>query len=464
MNLTCYVTTTPNDAISLYFIQKNDYSNWIKEQNVHEQTWLKANGFNAESGTFCLIPNAKGDVESVVVGLKDENDFWAAGALPKALPAGHYFIAEGLQAELRHLIELSWGLGAYQFTRYKKPPEKPPAQLVINSEEASPLSALVDAVYTVRDLINTPTENMGPSDVAEAASQISQTFSAEFQQWEGDELLNQGFPLVHLVGRASLNKPRLIELKWGNPNHPRLTLIGKGVCFDSGGLDLKQSHNMRTMKKDMGGAAHVLGLAKLIMHQSLPVRLRVIIPAVENVISGSAYKPGDIVKSRQRLTVEIGNTDAEGRLILADALTYASEDNPDLIIDIATLTGAARVALGTDIAVMFCNDETVSHELMNNSKKTQDPIWPLPLYQPYRKLIDSPIADIENSGSSPYGGAITAALFLQEFVKKNISWVHFDVMAWNVSHRPGRPEGGEAMGLRTVFAYLQDRYGLGSAR
>ena len=461
MTLDCFISSSVT-AVPICFVSGDNYPAWLDKQTPRVKTWVLTTDFKAQTGNICLIPDSNGQLECVIAGVSDWHDIWLAGGLPKILPATHsYKFTDDLKSTQQKQFALAWGLGSYHYQRYKKPDHAlPKLALAASSQETA---AILQAIYKVRDLINTPTEAMGPADLASAAQTLAEEYQAEFKQWCGKELLQANFPVIHLVGRASSQEPRLIELQWApssltSKQLPQLVLVGKGVCFDSGGLDIKQSHMMRLMKKDMGGAAHVLGLAQLIMQHQLPVRLRVLIPAVENAISGNAFRPGDIVRSRQGLTIEIGNTDAEGRLILADALSYGCEQDPDLIIDFATLTGAARIALGTDVAVMFCNDEQLSRDLIASSQLTSDPIWPLPLYQPYRKLIDSPIADIDNSGSSTYGGAITAALFLQEFIKKKIPWVHFDIMAWNVTNRPGRPEGGEAMALRAVFHYLQQRY------
>ena len=315
----------------------------------------------------------------------------------------------------------------------------------------------VAGIYRVRDLVNTPAEDMMPEHLSDAVKTMAGEFNAKVAEIVGDALLKKNFPAIHAVGRAASHAPRLIDLRWGKSNHPKLTLVGKGVCFDSGGLDLKPASGMRLMKKDMGGAAHAIGLAHMIMSAGLPVRLRMLVPAVENAVSGNAYRPGDVVTSRKGLSIEIDNTDAEGRVILCDALTEAAAETPDLVIDFATLTGAARVALGTDLPAMFCNHDQVAQGLADSAASVHDPVWRLPLYRPYRELIDSPIADIVNSGG-PYGGAITAALFLQDFVPAATPWVHFDLMAWNLRSRPGRPEGGEAMGLRAILDYLRVRY------
>jgi len=310
----------------------------------------------------------------------------------------------------------------------------------------------------VRNLVNTPTEHLGPQQLADAVAEVAAQHGAVCRTVVGDQLLDQNFPAIHAVGRASDSAPRLVELTWGDEKAPLLALVGKGVCFDTGGLDMKNASGMALMKKDMGGAAHALALAQLVMEHQLPVRLLLLIPAVENSVSGNAYRPGDIIATRKGLSVEIGNTDAEGRVILSDALALACEQHPDLLIDFATLTGAARVALGPDLPALFSNDPGLALELQNAGLAVEDPMWPMPLYQPYIEQIKSPIADLNNSSKSPYGGCITAALFLEHFVTEGTPWVHIDTFAWNASNRPGRPEGGEAVGMRAVFRYLQSRY------
>ncbi len=298
-----------------------------------------------------------------------------------------------------------------------------------------------------------------PEQLADAIVTVAQTFGATVTQIVGDDLLAQNYPTVHTVGRASENAPRLIDLRWGDSTHPKVTLVGKGVCFDSGGLDLKPASGMRMMKKDMGGAAHALGVARLVMQAELPVSLRLLVPAVENAVSGQSFRPGDVITSRKGITIEIDNTDAEGRLILCDALAEGRTEAPEVMIDFATLTGAARVALGTELPAMFSNSDTMANGLLSAAEHAQDPVWRLPLHKPYRAMLDSKVADIANAASVPFGGAITAALFLQEFVEDGTDWAHFDIMAWNRTTQPGRPEGGEAMGMRAVFAYLQQRFG-----
>jgi leucyl aminopeptidase len=326
------------------------------------------------------------------------------------------------------------------------------------TEPARRALVVAAAVAATRDLVNTPAEHMGPAELAEAVRMVAKAQGGRFSQTVGERLLGAGFPAIHAVGRAAARAPRLIELNWGSPRHSRLTLVGKGVCFDSGGLDIKTADGMRLMKKDMGGAANALGLAQAIMALELPVRLQLLIPAVENAISGNAYRPGDVYKTRKGLHVEIGNTDAEGRVILCDALAYACESKPDLVVDLATLTGAARVALGPQLPALFTRDTAMARDLVDRGLDEGDPMWHMPLWAPYHGMIESDIADIVNTGSGPMGGAITAALFLADFVPETVPWLHLDLFAWNSSARPGRPVGGEAQTLRTLFSWLEQRY------
>jgi leucyl aminopeptidase len=384
------------------------------------------------------------------------DNLWEVGALPFFLPEGVYkFDITDVQYAQ---YALSWGLGAYQFSRYKKPIRQP-AQLFLPATIKANVLNLVESIYLVRDCINTPTEDMGPMEFAEVAEKLARDYQASMKQIIGDDLLTAQFNCIHTVGRASNDAPRLLDIRWGHSEHPRITLVGKGVCFDSGGLDIKPSAYMLLMKKDMGGAAHVLGLARMIMQANLPICLRVLIPVVENVISGNAYRPGDVIRSHNGLTIEIGNTDAEGRLVLCDALAEAVSEKPELLIDISTLTGAARVALGTELPALFCNQDQLAHDLIRFGEKQQDPLWRLPLYAPYREHINSQIADLNNNSTESTAGAISAALFLKEFVPDEIPWVHLDLMAWNTKTKPGRPQGGEAMAIRALFAYLAERFG-----
>ena len=455
----------PADAIPLILITENDFGDWLPQQAPSTQRWVKSCGFKAKPGTLCLVPDARQQLACVVCGVR-AGDIWALGGLPTHLPSGSYTLSSEQEPDVLERLGLGWLLGAYQFKRYK---EREAFEAWLALPETCDLAHIrrqAEAIALVRDLINTPAENMMPEHLATAASELAERYDAAFTQIVGDELLRQNYPTVHAVGRASTHPPRLLDLRWGDSAHPKVTLVGKGVCFDSGGLDIKPANGMRLMKKDMGGAAHVLGLAQAIMDAALPVRLRVLIPAVENAVSGNAFRPGDVIRTRQGLSVEIDNTDAEGRLILCDALSEAATEKPDLLIDYATLTGAARVAVGTDMPAYFCTERSLAADLLLHSEHEQDPIWQLPLHRPYRDMLDSKIADIANSSSSGYAGAVTAALFLQEFVPAGVPWVHFDLMAWNIRSRPGRPEGGEAMGWRAVYSYLRewsDKYSPGNS-
>jgi len=453
--LNCF-TQVKEKSIPVIPAIASEFSTWLAEQPVLTKNWVNSTRFTAKPETFCLIPDSDGKISQVIVGVNNSNDFWTYGLLPTALPSGIYHLAEINSSDSLTLAAIAWGLGAYQFTRYKLS-HKTIAQLIMpDNVDGNCVENIVRSIWLVRDLINIPTEDLGPAELAQAAIDLGKEFNATVGQIIGEDLLTKNYPAIHTVGRASNRAPRLIDLRWGEQHTFKLTLVGKGVCFDSGGLDIKSASNMLLMKKDMGGAAHALGLARMIMAANLPINLRVLIPAVENVIAGNAYKPGDVIKTRKGLTVEIGNTDAEGRVILCDALAEAATDNPNLLIDFATLTGAARVAVGTEIAAMFTDNDQLAEEITQQAKQAQDPIWQLPLFTPYRKLIDSSIADINNAGNSPYAGAITAGLFLKEFVPQHIPWIHFDLMAWNLSSKPGRPEGGEAMALRAIFNYLQN--------
>ena len=445
-------------CIPLVPVAESEFGNWLEQQDESTRHWLTATGFKAKPGNFHPIPGPNGQLQRVIAGIANADDLWALGALPTSLPEGDYMLVAALDPRQRERLTLGWALGAYRFTRYKAP-KRTVARLALDfAGDADRIRRQVEAVALTRDLINTPAEDLMPEHLAEITQALGRTFGASVEQIVGDELLVRNFPVIHAVGRASTHPPRLLDLRWGDPAHPRITLIGKGVCFDSGGLDLKPSSAMRLMKKDMGGAATALGLARLIMSSGLPVRLRVLVAAVDNAVAGNAFRPGDVLRSRQGLTIEIHNTDAEGRLILCDALAEAGSEQPAMMLDFATLTGAARVALGAEVPALFCNDETLAARRLAAAAREQDPFWRLPLHQPYREMLDSKIADIANASESSYAGAITAALFLKEFVPAEIPWAHFDLMAWNLKTQPGRPEGGEAMALRAVFGWLSERY------
>jgi leucyl aminopeptidase len=420
--------------------------------------WLNAVDFKAAPDSHALVPGDDGRVQAVWAGVRDAADPFALAALPLALPPGRYCLAEGGLAIDAEAAAMSWALGSYVFDRYK-PARRKAAELFLPPvAQARRGLLLAEAINATRDLVNTPAEHMGPAELGDAVLALAKKHGARVKQTVGDDLLKAGFPAIHAVGRAATRAPRLIELNWGRPKDPRLTLVGKGVCFDSGGLDIKGADGMRWMKKDMGGAANAIGLAGLVMALKLPVRLQLLIPAVENAIAGNAYRPGDVIKTRQGLHIEIGNTDAEGRVVLCDALAYGAESKPGLMIDLATLTGAARVALGGQLPALFCRDMQLARELVDSGLKNGDPLWHLPLWAPYHKGIESDIADLVNTGRGPQAGAINAALFLADFVPEAMDWLHVDLYAWNDTARPGRPVGGEAQTVRTLLAHLEQRY------
>jgi leucyl aminopeptidase len=432
---------------------------WLDLADPATRRWATANGFTGAAGTFCAVPGADGALSKVLVGMADAPDLYALAHLPQALPDGEYALAEGSVAVDPARAALGFALGAYQFTRYRAAKRAPSRLLLPAGVDGLALRALVGASSLVRDLVNTPTEHMGPADLASTASGIATAHGGKFQEWVGEDLLSANFPAIHAVGRASHRPPRLVQVTWGDPRHPQVAILGKGVCFDTGGLDIKPPDGMRHMKKDMGGAAHAIALAELVMANRLPVRLNLLVPAVENAISGNAYRPGEVVRTRAGFHVEIDNTDAEGRVVLCDALTFAAQQRAELILDFATLTGAARIALGPDLPALFANRDPLAAEILACGRDEQDPLWQLPLWQGYRPMLDSPIADFANAGPSRHAGAITAALYLERFVPPEIPWAHVDVYAWNDLDRPGRPKGGEAQGLRAFFRFLQRRFG-----
>jgi leucyl aminopeptidase len=450
-------------GIPIVAVTTDSFGDWKAGQPGAVAAWLTATGFNGEAGKTALVPGPDGHLSMVLQGVSTEDALWALGGLPDSLPEGTYrlgFDSEALFGKgAGTRLALGWALGSYVFSRYKAPKRKF-AQLVWpTSADRIAVAALADGLHLTRDLINTPAEDMGPAELAAAATKLAQAHGAEIKLIVGDDLLAQNYPTIHAVGRGSVRAPRLIDISWGDASAPKLTLVGKGVCFDSGGLDIKTAGGMKMMKKDMGGSATVLGLAHAIMASGLKLRLRVLVPAVENSISGNAFRPMDIFKTRKGLTVEIGNTDAEGRLVLCDALAEAMTEKPALVIDMATLTGAARVALGPELPAMFANDEEVAADLLEAGTAEADPLWRLPLWKPYRKYLDSKIADINNASDSGFAGAVTAALYLQEFVDPKVPWVHIDTYAWNASTRAGRPEGGEGLALRALFTLIRKRFG-----
>mgnify|MGYP001157915423 CR=1 FL=1 len=423
------------------------------------RAFAAAAGSKGEAGKLLLLPGADGGLAGALFGIAagPRADAFACGALPGLLPAGDWRL-EGDPGDAR-LAALAFALGSYRFARYRKSPP-PEARLVLPAGiDRDALARTVEAVTLVRDLVNTPANDMGPPELEAAARALAGRHGAQVRVVVGDALLGANFPLIHAVGRAADRAPRLIEITAGDPDAPKVTLVGKGVCFDTGGLDLKPSAAMLLMKKDMGGAANALGLAHLLLARSARVRLKVLIPAAENSVAGNAFRPGDVLASRKGLSVEVGNTDAEGRLVLADALTLACEEEPDLLIDFATLTGAARVALGPQLPAAFTADETVAADLARHAAAEADPLWRLPLWQPYAGLLESKVADTNNVSAGPFAGAITAALFLEKFAAPAGAWLHLDLFAWNPATRPGRPEGGEAQTIRALDALIAHRYG-----
>jgi len=448
-------------SIELIALNADALPGWLATASEAERRWVQATGFAAVATSYCLLPGSEGDLGRVLVGVGKTDDLYALAHLPMQLPPGEYALGtQGLALD-PFRAALGFALGSYQFKRYRKP-RRPPARLQLPAGvDGDLLEALTRASTLTRDLVNTPSEDMGPAHLAELAEALAQTHGGQFRQWVGEDLLGSNFPAIHAVGRASHRAPRLLELLWGDEAHPRVAIIGKGVCFDTGGLDLKPADGMRNMKKDMGGAAHALALAELLMRLRLPIRLHLLVPAVENAIAANAYRPGEVIATRKGLSVEIDNTDAEGRVVLCDALAYAVEHAPELIVDFATLTGAARIALGADLPPVFGNDDALRDAAVAAGRRVQDPIWPMPLWQPYMGMLDSTIADLANSGPSRYAGCITAALYLQRFVPDTTPWLHLDTYAWNDADRPGRPRGGEALGLRAIHELLRERYARG---
>lgn len=451
---------TGQAARSIHLIDEKSFPGWLKEQPERRRTAVAAQKFHGKGTEFAILPGDKADDWSAVLGVANVEKLssWCLAKAAEALPEGTYRV-EGHQPGP---AMFGWLTAQYRFDRYRKSDHSVGPRILLTNEigKVEEMIRLAEATALVRDLVNTPTADMGPPDLQEAAEALARQFDAKITITRASEL-ETGFPMIHAVGRAADKAfaPRLIEIKWGNPKDPRIAVIGKGVCFDSGGLDIKPSSAMRLMKKDMGGAAHALALARLIMGARLPVQLHLLVPAVENAIGGNAFRPGDVLISRKGTTVEIGNTDAEGRLVLADALTRAGEEQPELILDFATLTGAARVALGPDLPGLFANDDDLAEALTAAGTDADDPIWRLPLWAPYGDMLKSDIADINNASEGGFAGATTAALFLQKFVADGIKWAHFDTFAWRPAAKPGRPKGGEALGLRAAWGMLLKRYG-----
>lgn len=449
-------------------VNADSLKDWLKQQDEKTRNWVAASGFKGSEGTLLSIPDDKGGIARVIYGVGKDDNLYTYADLPSKLPANvaGYYIDAKMTDERATQAALGWALGTYQFTAYRPSKTRDMATLVWpQNADRKAVKATAEATFLVRDLVNLPANDLGPEELAAASKKTAKAFNkASVKVIVGEQLIKQNYPAIHEVGKGSPREPRLIDIRWGNEKHPLITLIGKGVVFDTGGLDIKPSSAMGLMKKDMGGAAHVLGLAHMIMSENLPVRLRVLIPAVENSVDGHSFRPGDIIKTRKGISVEIDNTDAEGRLVLCDAIAEACREKPDLIIDFATLTGAARVALGPDIPAMFSNNDDVANALLKSAEKVQDPLWRLPLWKPYMDMLGSKAADMKNSGSSGHAGAITAALFLEKFVDKDVPWVHIDTFAWNPGNRPGRPEGGEALGMRASYDLIKEKFAKAPAK
>jgi len=447
------IHTSEQTSTPLHILQKNDYTSWLDSQSPTTQAWLNTTKYSAG---LSLIPAPSGDIALALYVVDDLHDYFSCGSLAKLLPNMTFSLVANSQ--YHQAIAFGWQAGCYSFDRYKAKKSACPTLVINNKNLVDSLSIDNQAQSLVRDLINTPAADMMPENLAQAAISLTQQYGGQVSQLIGDDLLTNNYPTIHAVGRASVHQPQLIDLTWGNDSDPLVTLVGKGVCFDSGGLDLKPTAGMRYMKKDMGGAAHVLGLAQLIMGYKLPVKLRVLIPAVENAVSANALRPGDVITTRAGITVEIDNTDAEGRLVLCDAINEAINDKPEVLIDFATLTGAMRVALGTELPGFFASNQHTASSLMSIGTTNSDPVWQMPLHAPYKSLLHSNVADLSNCATGPFGGAITAALYLQEFTQGHTDWLHFDVMAWNNRALSGRPIGGESFGIRTVFDHLKQTY------
>jgi leucyl aminopeptidase len=453
-----YAPADATPAIPILFVNAATFEQVLNGIDDREQTYVRATGYEPKPGRHLIVPKADGTIAGVLFGIEaaDEpvKDLMRPGSLATALPAGLYRFANAPHDA--RLAALSFALSAYQFSRYRKVEARNARLAVPAGVDGDDLTRIVEGVALCRDLINTPSNDMGPDELEAAARKLAEDHGANFDVTRGNALAKD-FPLIEAVGMGSPRSPRLIDITWGNPGDPKITLVGKGVCFDTGGLDIKPDTGMLNMKKDMGGSATALGLAHMIMSRKLKVRLRVLIPAVENSISGTSFRPRDVFTSRKGITVEIGNTDAEGRLVLADALALADDENPALIADFATLTGAARVALGPELPAAFTDDDALAAEFAAAGAAEQDPTWRLPLWKPYEAMLDSKIADTNNVSTGGQGGAITAALFLKKFVTAK-SWLHLDVFAWNNATKPGRPEGAECQTARALYAMLSKRY------
>jgi leucyl aminopeptidase len=444
-------------VIPVYCVRPDDWSALVSKLDSVGLNYAQGRGFTGEAGQRVRLPNADGQVSAVLfgVGAKEDDALGATriGTLSTTLPKGFYRLAQIPRDWRMNLAQTGWGMGAYRFEAYLPDQTSFPTLVLEDDSRLTEVRSLTEATTLCRDLINTPAGDMGPVALQRAATHLAAEYGAVSNTIIGEELIEQNYPMIHAVGRAAHEAPRLVEFEWGDPSHPRLAVVGKGITFDTGGLNIKGASGARLMKKDMGGAAHALALAKLVMQNNLPIRLHCLIAIAENAISAGAYRPGDILRSREGITVEIDNTDAEGRLVLGDALSKATEDDPALIIDFATLTGAARVALGPHLPPFFCNREKPVPDVLAQAERQVDPMWRLPLWKPYYSMLNSPIADMKNSGGG-FAGCVTAALFLQKFVKDK-PWMHFDTYGWNPSSRPGHPKGGDMYGVRALYHWLK---------
>ncbi|OSQ51050.1 leucyl aminopeptidase family protein [Marivita geojedonensis] len=455
--MTVALAPAGTDAVPLHVLGTEDVALWAGQQSDRIRTWVEASGFKGGIGAVLMIPDANGHPEAALVGYgtpatRRRDRFALAAALPK-LAKGTYRIEGGIDEDHLEQEALGWLLACYNFDRYRENSVERPSLVVPDRVDAARVSVLAEAEFLTRDLINTPASDMGPEELETAARALADKHKAKITVITGEALLKNNFPMIHAVGRASDRAPRLIDMSWGKRG-PKVTLVGKGVCFDTGGLNIKPGSSMGLMKKDMGGAANVLGLAHMIMASGLEVRLRVLIPAVENSVSGNSFRPQDILTSRKGLTVEINNTDAEGRLVLADALTLGAEDTPDLIVSMATLTGAARVAVGPDLAPYYTDDDVVATSLDLSARRMADPVWRMPFHDPYETMIEPGIADLDNAPKGGFAGSITAALFLRRFVTEDDRYIHFDIYGWQPTAAPGRPKGGALQGARALFDSL----------
>lgn len=451
-------------SIPIYLVHEDDIDQWRGAQDETARNWIAANCFKAERGKVLLMPGAQGRPAAVAVGLgrrsvREELNCWSAAAVPDRLPEGRYHLAESLPPRAATQFAFGWAYGQYRFDRYRRGTSPRSVNLRLpQGADAAEVERLRVATSLARDLVNTPANDMSPETLAQAAIDVAKRCEATHRVVVGDDLLKERLSAIHAVGRAAAVAPRLVDIEWGDASHPKVTLVGKGVCFDTGGLDIKPGSSMLLMKKDMGGAAVALALAQLVMDAKLPVRLRLLLPMVENSISANSYRPGDVLSTRKGLTVEIGNTDAEGRLILCDALALADEDKPDLLIDTATLTGAARVALGPELPALFSTDDALADELLRVGHAESDPLWRMPLWSGYEDELSGKIADLNNVSSSGFSGAIFGALFLKRFVSEASAWMHLDLYAWNGKDRPGRPVGAEPQTVRALYTFLKQRY------